>query len=121
MYLHLLLLTDKCQLRVNCSQWWRDALLLLRLSNAQIPVEFPGLYPQVKNPFAHCIDFPINSDEITGQIIANSAQLGLLRVVSVPARARSIKLGPEVKDRDVDSDSTDKEVGIAAKIADIDR
>src|SRR5882724_3686 len=64
-YCQLLLLTDKCQLRVNRGQWRRDALLLLRLSHTQIAVEFPRFSLVPEDAFARFIDFPVGFDEIT--------------------------------------------------------
>src|SRR5436190_5115937 len=86
----LLLLTDKCQLRVNRSQWRRDALLLLRLSDTEIAVEFPLFSLVPEDAFARFIDFPVGFDEITRQIVTNSAIARLFRVIGVPARAHSV-------------------------------
>src|SRR5712692_9706775 len=115
-YVQLVLLADKCQLRINRGQWWLDALLLLRLIHAQIAVELPDLSLKSENPFAQRIDFLVDSDELTGQIVSNSAQASLLRVIRVPARAHRVKLRPEVEDRNVDSDSADPFVSIVVEI-----
>src|SRR4029453_5126189 len=118
-YLQLLLFTDKCELGVNRGQWRRDALLLLRLSHTQIAVEFPRFSLQPEDAFARFIDFPVDFDEITGQVIANSAQASLFRGISIPACAHRIEVRAEVQDWDTNRHSTDQVMSVSVKIGDI--
>ena len=72
-----------------------------------------------EDAFARFIDFPVGFDEITREVIANSAQASLFRGISIPACAHSVELRSEVPNRDADSDSADQVMSVSVKIGDI--
>ena len=120
-YVQLVILGDKRQLRFNRGQWLRDALLLLRLSNAQIAIEFSNLSLEPENFFTRGIDLLVDNDDLTGQVVSNSTKASLLRAVGVLPRADRSALRSEVEDWNIDGDSTDQKVSIIFEIADVER
>src|SRR5438128_698912 len=115
------MLGDKCQLRINRDQLWRDALLLLRCGHAQIAVEFPNLSLEPENIFARGIDLLVDTDDLTGQVVSNSTEASLLRAVGVFPRTDRGALRSEVEDWNIDGDSSDQNVSIIFEIADVER
>src|SRR5204863_2003879 len=86
-----------------------------------IAVKFPSLDFQSENPLAQCINVVVDSNKITRQIVTDSTEPGLFRVISVPARAHRTELRPEVEDGNTDSNSADQVMSIIVKVGNIKR